>query len=231
MRTKILIILIAFLHFVPIKAQIVTVNKHSNSCYNTFIIDKNIERDISYRLQLSCYIYNAMIENNCALDSLRLQELYNRTSFRKTILYVLNDRNNALLDVFYEHNNDSHDRWSEYSINLLYNCTNYEVKCKIVNELLKCNNEKGIVAMWNDIDPNKLPCLTKYIERNITKKNCYLLAELACALYNTNHLTLYNHILREIEKQDKIIASKLNIMTIKNNHIEYVEYLNQMYYQ
>lgn len=229
MKIRILIILIVLLYIVPTNAQVVSVNKNANDCYFTFIIDPKIENDIFFRQQLSCYIYNAMIDNCCVLDSMKLEDLYNRTSFKKTLLYVLNNDNNALLDVFYENNNDSHYRWSEYSINLLYNCTNYEAKCLIVNELLKCNNNKGIVAMWNDIEPNMLPCLTKYIEQNLKMRNYYLLAELACALYNKKHLKLYNRILRKIEKQDNAIAKKISFLTKNNDYINYIEYIEYMY--
>ncbi len=229
MKSRTLTILITLSYFLPINAQIVTINKESDDCYLTFVIDKNIESDIFFQQQLSCYIYNAMIDNSCKLDSLFIQELYKRTSFKESLIYLLDDNNNYLLDVFYEKNNDCHGRWAEYSVNLLYNCTNYDVKCDLVNELLKCNNDKGVIAMWEDIDPQKLPCLPKYIKYNIKNKNCYLLAELACTLYNSKSLKLYNYLIKEIAKQDVMIAEKLTSLTKSKYHIEYIEYIDYMY--
>ena len=212
-----------------LNAQIITIGDTVCKCFKVFNVSPQNEPREKYRIILSKYIYNAMFDNIYDIENKSLNQLFERRAFKESMIFLLSDES-SFLDIFYEDYANNHERWNEYTLNLLYNCSNKKVLYQISNELIDNNNDKGLLAFWNSLNINKIKHYSLYKQSLMNKNDLYKLSELVIIFHNSKNIKERNELLEFILHKNLSLAKLLQELMQKNSNISYVDYLDKIYW-
>ena len=229
MKIKVKMLLFTLLFVSGLNAQIITIGDTTCNCFNVFKVSVQEESKEHYRMMLSKYIYNAMLDDIYDMEKEMLNKLFKRKSFKESMIFLLSDES-LFLDIFYENDTNNHERWNEYTLNLLYNCSNKKVLYKISNELINNNNDKGLLALWNSLNKNKIKHYNLYKQSLMDKNDLYKLSELVVVFHNSRNIKERNELLEFIQHEDLNLARLLQELMQKNLSVSYVDYLDKIYW-
>lgn len=201
-----------------------------NNCYNCFSI--NEELDPALLKSLNNYLYVSLIskeDKSCQLDS----------SF-----FLNQELNHYLIKMIlsaYKHGVDFPEKFGEFyfpdrKIELLFNLENsINVLNETSNELLELNEDDGLIALWSQLDVQKLSNLDSYV--NYSKdapNNFFRLTNLVAVFHNSRHYDKRDAIMKEIVESEDFEESKEGYQLleelISKGDFTYSEYLEVVYY-
>lgn len=210
-----------------INAQIkINTEIESISTQSPLIIPKKIEADTGFNSLMNRYFYLCLMgdcTNNLNQDSLLL--LFKRQSFKDLSFELLTSKDLLKqINEFYRY--EEFERIDEYSVNILYNCTDSNTVYYITDSLLKVDNEKGLVALWQKCNIQNLKNYNLYKQRVIdSKRRVYYLVELVIINHNSKNYRERDMLMGYLKKKDKKLFKRLNNLFHEEDFIDYPTYL------
>ncbi|MCH5215523.1 MAG: hypothetical protein J1F10_01175 [Muribaculaceae bacterium] len=192
------------------------------------IISKKIESDSGFNNLLNRYLHLCLIGediNGLNQDSLLL--LFKRPSFTNLSFKLLSSKDFLKqINVFYP--KEQFERLDEYSVNILYKCFDSNTVYSITDSLLKVDNDKGLVALWEKCNIHKLKNYDLYKQRVINSKRVYDLIMLVIINHNSKNYGERDILMGYLRKIDKQIFKQLKDLFHEEDFIDYPTYLFEL---
>ena len=210
----------------PLDRKIFAIKSDEQSSEFQLIIPNKIEADTGFNSLMNRYFYLCLMgdpTNNLNPDSLLL--LFKRQSFKDLSFELLTSTDLLKqLNEFYRY--EEFERIDEYSVNILYNCSDSNTVYYIADSLLNVDNGKGLVALWENCNIQHLKNYNLYKQRVIdSKRRVYDLAALVIINHNNKNYRERDMLMGYLKKKDKKIFKRLNIFLNEEDFIDYPTYL------
>lgn len=191
---------------------------------NPFMVSYDVEPDYEYNQLLRKYLYSTVRgEGVSSFSHDSLSALFGRPSFKMASIEIMNPENAGRLNVVYP---ESLMTWDDSVTQVLLCCTNDNVVYEVADSLLATGYSKGMIALWDECDVNRLISYPKYFQLiKGTPSELAELTELAIINHNSDNRREVKRIMRQIGALSKDTKHALRKLLRSIQFIDYTSYL------
>lgn len=172
-----------------------------------------VERDSVAMVCLYGYFNNAVFGSSDSNESASYQvssEIFKRQSFIDFGMIIMDNR----FWDFCLDNGDLYNYLMDYRIEYLYQCTNDSIVYLIIDNLLRNNNDNGLIAKWNNCDFSLLPAFEQFLNCALADGNIYRITELYIIAHNSGNKEIMDRLRRRIKKIECNYEEVLHLLDI-----------------
>lgn len=207
---------------------LITINTDYSDCSDYFIVSKEVEKDVIFNELLASYLYKSMVGGlDCDFDNDKINDLYVRDSFIRTILLFYDDEAYKSLNHY-----EKDSRWIESYDNLLFNCGNILIRNTIADSLLYRNKSNGLQSLWiSGLNIESMSNYNSYVNWVIENEKPYKLSELIVILHNANEIDERDRLLKSLSRFQKFNKELIILRSLIENFksIKYELYIEEIF--